>query len=87
MKFSTSFAFLSAFALAPMISAANLEEKWAINPSAEPVLTYTSLDFELAFTVTDFIEQGQAKYTLYTDGCKEDGTAVVLIQVLRMIHW
>jgi hypothetical protein len=35
------------------------------------------LDFTLTFAITDFILPGQAAYTMYTSGCKEEGTPLV----------
>jgi hypothetical protein len=51
-----------------------LEEKWAIGE--EPTFTYDSLDFSLTFPITSFITTGQAKYTMYTSGCQEEGEEI-----------
>ena len=55
----------------PGTPGSTLEEKWQIGDN--PDFTYDSLDFTLTFPITDFIIPGQAKYTTYTQGCKEDG--------------
>jgi hypothetical protein len=74
MKFINTFAALLALA-APLISAqSTLEEKWQIGD--DPTFAYDSLDFSLTFAITDFILAGQAQYSLYTAGCKEDGVAL-----------
>eukprot|EP00529_Nitzschia_sp_RCC80_P024676 CAMPEP_0113450954 /NCGR_PEP_ID=MMETSP0014_2-20120614/6094_1 /TAXON_ID=2857 /ORGANISM="Nitzschia sp." /LENGTH=441 /DNA_ID=CAMNT_0000342305 /DNA_START=129 /DNA_END=1454 /DNA_ORIENTATION=- /assembly_acc=CAM_ASM_000159 len=49
-----------------------LEEKWRILDT--PTFEYDSLAFFMNFAVSEFIIPGQSRATLYTDGCKEEGT-------------
>jgi hypothetical protein len=73
MKFPSFTAIAALAMLSPSASAqSTLEEKWEIGEN--PTFTYESLDFSLTFPITDFITAGQAKYTMYTSGCQEDGT-------------
>jgi hypothetical protein len=70
------FLFTALSVLAMMASTASaestLEEKWEIGEV--PEFVYDSLDISLTFDITDFIIPGQAQYSLYTAGCKEEGT-------------
>ncbi|KAL3915793.1 MAG: hypothetical protein SGILL_005479 [Bacillariaceae sp.] len=59
----------------PGTPGSTLEEKWQIGD--DPDFTYDSLDFTLTFPITDFIIPGQAKYTVFTSGCQEDGVQLV----------
>jgi len=73
MKLSTFFGLAALAVVSPFAAAeSTLEEKWAIGEN--PAFTYDSLDFTLTFAITDFIIPGQAKYTMYTQECKEGGT-------------
>lgn len=71
MKFFTN-ALVALGALAVANAQSTLEEKWAIGEDV--AFDYNSLDFTLTFPITDFIIPGQAQYTMYTQGCKEEGT-------------
>lgn len=59
---------------------ATLAQKWNISTDAS--FEYSSLSFELGYTVSNFISNTQpagemAKFNIYDEGCKEDGTEVV----------
>ncbi|KAG7337992.1 hypothetical protein IV203_020636 [Nitzschia inconspicua] len=69
--------FSAAFAIGMLAAAnaqSNLKEKWEIGT---PTVDYISLGVNLTFAVSDFILPGQAKYQMYTSGCKEQGTPLV----------
>ena len=72
--FFTAFTALAMMASTTVSAQSTLEEKWQIGD--DPTFAYNSLDFSLTFAITDFILAGQAQYSLYTAGCKEDGTAL-----------
>eukprot|EP00529_Nitzschia_sp_RCC80_P024681 CAMPEP_0113514268 /NCGR_PEP_ID=MMETSP0014_2-20120614/40310_1 /TAXON_ID=2857 /ORGANISM="Nitzschia sp." /LENGTH=438 /DNA_ID=CAMNT_0000410737 /DNA_START=793 /DNA_END=2109 /DNA_ORIENTATION=- /assembly_acc=CAM_ASM_000159 len=65
---------LIATLLASVVAAqeVTLEEKWRILDT--PTFEYDSLAFSMNFYVSEFIVPGQSRATLYTDGCKEEGT-------------
>jgi hypothetical protein len=76
MKFSFFYVCATLAAVAPCANGeSTLEEKWEIGET--PTFDYSSLDFTLTFAITDFILAGQAAYTMYTSGCKEEGTPLV----------
>jgi hypothetical protein len=59
---------------------ATLAQKWNISTDAS--FEYSSLSFELGYTVSSFISNTapageMAKFNIYDEGCKEDGTEVV----------
>jgi hypothetical protein len=59
---------------------ATLAQKWNISTDAS--FEYSSLSFELGYTVSNFISNTDpagemAKFNIYDEGCKEDGTEVV----------
>ena len=80
MKFTSILAVASTIlAFANAQDLPTLAQKW--NISDEPTFKYSSLSFELGYTVSNFISNvnpvGQmAKFNLYDAGCKEGGNEI-----------
>jgi len=77
MKFSTSALLLIAASAAKAQqddrALATLAEKWSI---ADPAFAYDGMDFSFDYSVSNFVDQGQAYYEVYDGECKEGGSLV-----------